>query len=316
MRRLTLITLFTCYALIFAGATVRATGSGLGCPDWPKCFGRWVPPTSEADLPRDYQSRFGAGEKFSAAKTWIEYANRLLGAVVGLQVLALLLFGLYRRRPQTPLRLLLFLLVAAQGLIGAVVVSSHLAASLITLHMLVAVAILLILVELSLAPNPKGNRPAKTVFAALLFTATAQLTLGTFVRRRLDPFLHEETAIPQTLWIDVLIQDPFFAAHRLLAYAFALTFIILVIRYRRILFTAAAKPFTMGVAVLLSLQFLSGLAFKALPLPHTQPPRPPHLGHSSHFGFVRGVSSGVSPTLYTAALQILFTFLARLRVKL
>ena len=73
--------------LILAGGIVRATGSGMGCPDWPKCFGRWIPPTEFSQLPSNYREIYGAklkGEvEFNAVKTWIEYANRLLGVLVG-----------------------------------------------------------------------------------------------------------------------------------------------------------------------------------------------------------------------------------------
>ncbi|MDC1403980.1 COX15/CtaA family protein, partial [Crocinitomicaceae bacterium] len=96
--------------LVFvAGSVVRTSGSGMGCPDWPKCFGQWVPPTSEAQLPDNYRNpllekRIKKAERFvkllnflglketaekltndpylyqedpfNARRTWTEYINR------------------------------------------------------------------------------------------------------------------------------------------------------------------------------------------------------------------------------------------------
>jgi heme a synthase len=120
--KLCLTTLVAVYFLIAVGGIVRATGSGMGCPDWPKCFGQWVPPTSVEQLPEDYKESYAAlREKknqkfikylktfgmdetadqiaadktilveadFNAVKTWIEYLNRLVGVVIGLLIVAL-----------------------------------------------------------------------------------------------------------------------------------------------------------------------------------------------------------------------------------
>jgi len=119
VNRLSIIALFI---LILAGGVVRSTGSGMGCPDWPKCFGRYVPPVKEAQLPTNYRTEFVSHqlkknlnfakllnalgytslaskiksdtsvinrqqEQFNAAKTWTEYVNRLIGAFTGILLL-------------------------------------------------------------------------------------------------------------------------------------------------------------------------------------------------------------------------------------
>src|SRR5580698_2662877 len=130
-QRLNLATIISLFILILAGGVVRSTGSGMGCPDWPKCFGRYVPPTSSAELPKDYKQQYVAGrveknqkfaktldlfgygdlarriredksilvpEEFNAAKTWTEYINRVIGVISGFQLLLMAVFSFSYRK--------------------------------------------------------------------------------------------------------------------------------------------------------------------------------------------------------------------------
>merc|ERR1711965_19697 len=91
-RGLATLTLAAVYFLILVGASVRASGAGMGCPDWPTCFGQWVPPTAESQLPANYQevyAELGYGDtRFNVVKTWTEYLNRLIGVTIGLLIFA------------------------------------------------------------------------------------------------------------------------------------------------------------------------------------------------------------------------------------
>src|SRR3954466_8739046 len=94
---LTQLTLVFVFLVIIAGSVVRATGSGMGCPDWPKCFGKWVPPTDVSQLPADYKEVY-AGEhhavaEFNALNTWTEYLNRLAGAILGILIFLQFIFS-------------------------------------------------------------------------------------------------------------------------------------------------------------------------------------------------------------------------------
>jgi Uncharacterized protein required for cytochrome oxidase assembly len=79
--RSAIISTFLSYLLIFVGGLVRVSGSGLGCPDWPKCFGRWIPPTSIEQIPSHIDPTV-----FNIVLAWIEYGNRMLGIIVGLSI--------------------------------------------------------------------------------------------------------------------------------------------------------------------------------------------------------------------------------------
>ena len=147
--RLTQITLLFVYLVIIAGAVVRASGSGMGCPDWPKCFGNWVPPTNVSQLPENYKEIY-AGEhhavaEFNALNTWVEYVNRLLGAVLGILIFLQLLASLKFRKINKTIVILSFIefiLIGFQAWLGAKVVSSNLAPVKITIHMVTALVIL------------------------------------------------------------------------------------------------------------------------------------------------------------------------------
>ncbi|HEX4914405.1 MAG TPA: COX15/CtaA family protein, partial [Vicinamibacterales bacterium] len=82
-QRLALWTTAATYFLILVGGLVRASGAGLGCPDWPRCFGSWIPPASAAALPPQFDI-----SQFNPTLMWTEYLNRLLGVIVGLLILA------------------------------------------------------------------------------------------------------------------------------------------------------------------------------------------------------------------------------------
>jgi heme a synthase len=221
-----LSTLLAVYFLILVGGIVRTTGSGMGCPDWPKCFGQWVPPTSVDQLPANYKEVYSAHRdkknqkfisylrafgfentanqlaadpsvsleaNFNVAKTWTEYVNRLVGAIIGLFIIALFVRSWKLRSTNRSIFILSAITLIAvifQGWFGSIVVSTNLTTWTITIHMLLALVIVALLVylfvisgqriELQSTPFLRGTLVA---CMALLFI---QILLGTEVREAID----------------------------------------------------------------------------------------------------------------------------------
>ena len=178
------------YILIFVGGLVRVSGAGLGCPDWPKCFGRWIPPTNIAQLPPDIDPAL-----FNFTLAWIEYINRLVGVIIGLLIFitAILAVKNFRDKPK-----LLFpsiaalILVAYQGWHGSQVVASQLEPFMISIHMLLAFLIVSLLIYTSqqayYEENPDAEKNAKypdmapKIIGFLWLLFILQVVLGTEVR--------------------------------------------------------------------------------------------------------------------------------------
>jgi len=171
------LTLVFIYLVVIAGSFVRITGSGMGCPDWPKCFGQWIPPSSESELPENYKDLYSEKraskierfaqvlrnigleetseqlkndpnlrieQDFNSKKTWIEYINRLFGFFAGnaLLVSFIWLIWKYRKRKLIFLAGINLILMGAQAWFGSIVVASNLVPWTITIHMLLALIII------------------------------------------------------------------------------------------------------------------------------------------------------------------------------
>ena len=255
LQRLSVFTLWSVYFLILIGGIVRSTGSGMGCPDWPKCFGSWVPPTEESQLPFDYREAyaqqrldknkrlakyFGAigfaqlahqlrndpalreHEEFNATKTWVEYVNRLIGAVVGLLILATFAASLpYWKHDRLLVVATATTVVAVglQGWIGSVVVSTNLLPWMITVHMLLALFIVALLTLVALRAgsvqavdtHPHRIRFGATLGALLLLTLV-QIVMGTQVRESVNEVAQTLGEAQRGQWVAHL--DRVFYVHR------------------------------------------------------------------------------------------------------
>jgi heme a synthase len=204
-------TIVAIYLLIFVGGVVRSSGAGMGCPDWPKCFGLWVPPTSIDELPANYQEVFGAKLKgevlFNPIKTWIEYLNRLLGVIIGFFVLITLISSFWYKttRLTKTLALLGFVLTLLQGWLGSKVVSSELSHSMINVHLFLALIILLVYIAIYRLQVDQGHiqYPIFLLLFAIALTVM-QMFFGTEVRVAIDSLSKELAGSQRESWLDTI----------------------------------------------------------------------------------------------------------------
>lgn len=234
-RRLALATVIIVYLLIIVGGVVRSTGAGMGCPDWPTCFGSWVPPTDISQLPENYQEIYGAKLKgevvFNPVKTWTEYVNRLFGVFTGLMIIATVIASFkFFKTPERPIfnwSFIALLLVIFQGWLGAKVVSSELHPGMVTIHMLLAIVIVFILLyvyarSFIIEKHPEARNDAQflnpVLITALLFSFI-QIILGTQVREDMDLVIRELGYNLRIEWISKLGID--FYIHRSFSFLIA-----------------------------------------------------------------------------------------------
>lgn len=220
-RRLTLNTVITLYCLVMIGGVVRSTGAGMGCPDWPKCFGSWIPPTEVSQLPLNYKEIYGAKLKgevvFNPVKTWIEYVNRLFGAFTGIMIFGTLLASIpYLKSNRKSLflySLSAFILVGLQAWLGSKVVSSELHPVMITIHMLLAIVIVFILIYLFIRASYTEEIDGKTVnnkglinklSLLVLSLSLIQILIGTQVREMMDEVIRALGYEGRSEWIGAL----------------------------------------------------------------------------------------------------------------
>lgn len=223
-----LITIILLFLVILAGGVVRSSGSGMGCPDWPKCFGRYIPPTSISELPADYKKTYSdkrlaknqkfakmldafgyndmatrirndksilVPEDFNSARTWTEYINRLVGAASGIFMLlcAIYSFSYWKVNKLIPvLSVANLVLIFFQAWLGSIVVSTNLTAWTVTVHMLIALAILAISITTYHLAKVHGRyavdlKPFVAIVTLIVLALSLlQITFGTEVREKID----------------------------------------------------------------------------------------------------------------------------------
>lgn len=301
--KLAQISLVLVYLVIFAGAFVRLTGSGMGCPDWPKCFGYYIPPTEKKELlftpGKEYskgqviikdesllvvKSDFVAKANFEVSNwekytkhdyaifnpmhTWVEYINRLLGALAGIACFLTFIFSFgYWKEKKIIVFLSFFIciLMGFQAWLGKTVVDSVLNPFKITTHMLVALIIISFQLYLIYSvKKKKENFSLDARFNKLLLfiigLTIIQIILGTSVREHVDAMA--ENGAPKILWL----QHPtvVFYIHRSFSILVLLTNAYLFVQNRKLHLGLTKMKWVLS---LLFIEILSGIVMYYLDFP-------------------------------------------------
>ncbi|WP_296312506.1 COX15/CtaA family protein [Winogradskyella sp. UBA3174] len=256
-RKTAKVALVLIYLVIIAGAVVRMTGSGMGCPDWPKCFGYYIPPTelSELQFKPNHEYKKGiviivdeelqvAIENFTSndalnlthwepytahdyavfnpLHTWVEYINRLLGALSGIPILIFTIMSIWLWTDKKRFLLLSIFTVigmAFQAWLGKTVVDSNLSPYKITIHMVMALVIVAVILYLifkskTTFKNQTFDKRFKNVLIIATVLTLIQIVLGTQVRQ----FVDIQNKLNGSFNWDITAIAPFkFYAHRTLS---------------------------------------------------------------------------------------------------
>ncbi len=182
------------YLVIFAGGLVRVSGAGMGCPDWPRCFGRWIPPTNIDQIPSHIDAT-----SFNIVLAWTEYSNRLIGVSAGFSIIILNIIAIFYFRKELKLlsaAVLSLILVGANGGLGALVVSSVLDPFLVSLHMILALILVSVLsyaciesykgIHLEQFKDIEINRTLSNSLIVFWILIVIEILLGTGIRTNLE----------------------------------------------------------------------------------------------------------------------------------
>ena len=179
-RRLIFFTAILTFGLIMLGAWVRLTDAGLGCPDWPGCYGKLTPSHAKSDIARAVAEQGGEHGPVSMGKAWREMVHRYIASALGLLILVIAAIAWARRRTleQSPaLAVALVGVVIMQGIFGMWTVTLLLKPAIVTLHLAGGMLTFALLVWLWQRQMPGWSRTDRDALAALRVPALAALVL-------------------------------------------------------------------------------------------------------------------------------------------
>jgi cytochrome c oxidase assembly protein subunit 15 len=263
MQRMAWGALVSVLVLIFVGATVRVTGAGMGCPDWPRCWGKWVPPTNISDVDftkLDIQKfqlkaqRMGRApesiseailrKEFNPQHVWTEFINRCFSLPVGFFSVGLVVSAVFARRERGKILMLSFgclILVLVNAIMGARVVYSGLAPGVLTLHMALAFALIVLLTVVLWIAKGRVWRQAtgaghhgwvRCCCWALLVAVLVEGVMGSQIREITDS-LSKHQSVAREQWGSVLESTTLYLVHRSFSWVIFLLVVLLLWHFRK-----------------------------------------------------------------------------------
>jgi heme a synthase len=246
-QKLAIASLISLTFLVMIGAIVRVSGAGLGCPDWPRCWGCIIPPwkKEQVDISKINFERFRKKavelgrdpstvtpehimESFNPRHTWTEFINRLCSMPVGIFSLALVIASRFQRPSVRAAAILSFLLVLANAVLGSHVVLSGLNAGVLTAHMAMAMLILMLTAYAMwrgtdqpwrLNTTPAGIRKIRIAVIGLLTLLFIEGIMGTQVREVTDELAKSHLNVPREQWAKELELTWVYLIHRSFSWA-------------------------------------------------------------------------------------------------
>lgn len=225
--RIALAAVILVHLVVLAGSIVRATGSGMGCPDWPKCYGQFIPPTHPSQVSAEYLAKHPevvyAG--INIAKTWTEYINRVIGMFNGLALLAFVALSclFWKQDKWTPLILIFgIVLFGIVAWMGKKVVDEHLHPRTVTIHMLgglmlvtaTVVASTRVCIGIKQIQNVSLPMKLRQLLWLALGAVVLQVVVGTQMREGVDHLLAAGDCCGGTLEKDL---GAIYQVHRIVA---------------------------------------------------------------------------------------------------
>jgi cytochrome c oxidase assembly protein subunit 15 len=228
------IAIISVYLIFLAGSVVRMTGSGMGCPDWPKCFGYYIPPTAEEQITWKPNTEFKKGfiiikdealfvaehtikttsefkidnwkkytkhnyAKFNKYHSWTEYINRLSSVLAGF-VFLFLIYGATKYwktdKKITLLAFTAFFLMLVEAWLGKTVVDTNLKPTIITIHMVIGLIIIALLLQLQFITSDKKKQyKYNSLFNKLLLVSVVFSLIQIAMGTQVRQFIDEQVKL-------------------------------------------------------------------------------------------------------------------------